>query len=71
MMKAEPDSYPRQIHAKFELGQQMDDDASLIIQNSQLLLLLLIFCVCGFVVGIYGVWVAYLYLHVKSTEYNL
>lgn len=52
MMKAESGSYPCEVHAKFELRQEVKDDASLVIQNSQVLLLIVL-CVCGLIAGIH------------------
>lgn len=61
MMKTEPDSYLCEVHAKFELGQEVKDHVSLVIQNSQVLLFIVL-CVCGLVIGIQGVWPAVLTL---------
>lgn len=53
MMKAEPESYSREVHAEFELRQEVIDDASLVVQSSQFLLLVVL-CVRGLVAGIQG-----------------
>ena len=34
--------YPRQIHAQFELGEQVEDDAPLVVQHPQVLLLVVL-----------------------------
>ena len=57
MMKAKPECYPCEVHAKFELGQEVKHDTSLVIQNSQVFLLMVL-CVCGLVAGIQGFWAA-------------
>lgn len=64
MMKADPQSYLCEIHAKFELGQEVKDHISLFIQNSQVLLLIVV-CVCGLIIDIQGVWPAILTLLVS------
>ena len=56
-MTAEPKSYLCQVHAKFELGQEVNDDGLLVIQNSQVLPFIVL-CVCVFIVGIEGIWAA-------------
>lgn len=40
-----------------ELGQEMNDDASLVVLDSQVLLLVVL-CVCGLIAGVRGVWAA-------------
>ena len=57
MMKAKPASYSCQVHAQFELGEEVNDDASLVVQNSQVFLIIVL-CVCGLVIRMYGVWTA-------------
>lgn len=52
-MKVESYTYPCEVHAKFQLGQEVKHDASLVIQNSQVFLLIVL-CVCGLVAGIQG-----------------
>lgn len=35
-------AYSREVHAQFELGQQVEDDASLVIQDAQVLLIVVL-----------------------------
>lgn len=53
MHQAVSGSYPCEVHAQFELGQEVQDDAALVIQDSQVLLLVVL-RVCGLVAGIQG-----------------
>lgn len=47
--------YPCEVHAQFELRQQMEDDAPLVIQDSEVFLLI-IFCVCDLLAGVHRFW---------------
>jgi len=49
--------YPCEVHAQFQLGQQVKHDAPLVVQDSQVFLLILL-CVCGLVAGIQSLWAA-------------
>ena len=62
-MKAE--SYPCEVHAQFELGQEVKHDVALVIQNSQVLLLMVL-CVGGLVAEVRGLWAAALALLVEA-----
>ncbi len=54
--------YPCEVHAQFELRQQMEDDAPLVIQDSEVFLLI-IFCVCDLLAGVHWFWAGVLQTH--------
>lgn len=57
--------YPCEVHAQFELRQQMEDDAPLVIQDSEVFLLI-IFCVCDLLAGVHRFWAGALQSHARS-----